>query len=115
MTCKNILVAYDDSDLSTKALEMAIEIARPNPDMHIDVAFVVPIPLLPETDAESVAEIINMMVEDGKKLLYQAQDLLGDLTDRSETLLVKGTDPASELLKLIDAGDYYLVIMGSRG
>ncbi|MEG0218241.1 MAG: universal stress protein, partial [Raoultibacter sp.] len=38
-----------------------------------------------------------------------------DLTERSETLLVKGTDPASELLKLIDAGDYYLVIMGSRG
>ncbi|MEG2368736.1 MAG: universal stress protein [Raoultibacter sp.] len=115
MTGKNILVAYDDSELSAKALQMAIDIARLNPDMHIDVAYVIPIPLLPETDAESLAEIVNMMVDDGKKILYQAQDLLGDLTDRSETLLVKGTDAASELLKLIDVGDYYLVIMGSRG
>ncbi|MEF9841429.1 MAG: universal stress protein [Raoultibacter sp.] len=115
MAQKNILVAFDGSDLSVKALEMAIEIARPNPEVHIDVASVVPIPLLPETDVEHLAEIINMMAEDGRKILYQAQDMLDDLTARSETLLVKGTDSASELLKLIEVNNYYLVVMGSRG
>ncbi|MEG0071104.1 MAG: universal stress protein [Raoultibacter sp.] len=115
MAQKNILVAFDGSDLSVKALEMAIEYARFNPEIHLDVAYVVPIPMLPEIDQEHLADLIEMIAEDGRKILYQAQDLLGDLTERSETLLVKGTDPASELLKLIDVNDYYLVIVGSRG
>ncbi|MEG2517403.1 MAG: universal stress protein [Raoultibacter sp.] len=115
MAQKNILVAFDGSDLSVKALEMAIEYARFNPEIHLDVAYVVPIPVLPEIDQEHLADLIEMIAEDGRKILYQAQDLLGDLTERSETLLVKGTDPASELLKLIDVNDYYLVIVGSRG
>ncbi|MEG1425527.1 MAG: universal stress protein [Raoultibacter sp.] len=115
MAQKNILVAFDGSDLSVKALEMGIEYARFNPEIHLDVAYVVPIPMLPEIDQEHLADLIEMIAEDGRKILYQAQDLLGDLTERSETLLVKGTDPASELLKLIDVNDYYLVIVGSRG
>ena len=56
-----------------------------------------------------------MMMTDGENLLEQAKEEAGDMSDRVETLLLKGVNPASELLKLLDQGDYDLVVIGNRG
>lgn len=115
MAEKNILVCFDGTELSAKALDMAIDFAKADEGIHLDVVYVAPIPALSEEDQQKYAELLDMLTKDCRDILYQAQDQLDGLEGRYETFLVKGSDPAAELLKLIDARDYYLAIIGSRG
>lgn len=115
MTLKKILVAYDGSELAEKALDLAIGIATPIPEISIDIVNIVPIPLLSDAQASNLNDIINMMLEDGKETLYAVDDKIKPLGDRAHTLLLTGIAPASELLKLANGGDYDLIVLGNRG
>lgn len=115
MTLKKILVAYDGSDLAEKALDLALDIAAPNTETVIDVVNVVPIPALSETQAASFKEITDLMIEDGKETLYKTHDKIEPLGNRASTLLLTGTAPATELLKLANRGEYDLIVLGNRG
>lgn len=115
MALKKILVAYDGSDLAEKALDLALDIAVPNTETAIDVVNVVPIPLLNETQAISFKEITDLMIEDGEDTLCKTHDKIEPLGDRANTLLLTGTAPASELLKLASTGHYDLIVLGNRG
>lgn len=116
MALQKIFVAYDGSETSKKALEMAKDIAILSPAIHVDIVNVVPIPILTGMETDNLSEIIDMMVEDGKKTLLEAQDIMVDVTDQISTFLLKGTAPAVELLKMINDDDEYdLAVVGSRG
>lgn len=115
MALQHIFVAYDGSEHSKKALEMAKDIAVLNADIQVDIVNVVPIPLLSGIETENLAEIIEMMMEDGKKTLLEAQEIMASVSDQISTFLLKGTAPAVELLKMIEKGEYDLVIIGNRG
>ena len=49
MAANKILVAYDESEVAGRALKMAADLALHNPDAHVDVVYVIPIPLLDES------------------------------------------------------------------
>lgn len=115
MAIKKILVAVDGSEGSDRALEMAKEVALPNPETQVDLVYVVPIPLLDDNQAANFKSILDMMVADGKELLAESEDKIPELTDRIETLIITGTNPATEIIKLIDKGGYNLMVIGSRG
>lgn len=115
MAIKKILVAVDGSEGSDRALEMAKEVALPNPETQVDLVYVVPIPLLDDNQAANFKSILDMMVADGKELLAESEDKIPELTDRIETLIITGTNPATEIIKLIDKGGYDLMVIGSRG
>ena len=115
MAIKKILVAVDGSEGSDRALEMAKEEALPNPETQVDLVYVVPIPLLDDNQAANFKSILDMMVADGKELLAESEDKIPELTDRIETLIITGTNPATEIIKLIDKGGYDLMVIGSRG
>lgn len=115
MVINKILVAYDGSDLAEKAVDMALEIARFNTLVHVDVVNIVPIPLLTETQAANFKDITDMMMDDGRETLYQIHDKIIDFGDRVGTLLLTGTAPATELLKMANGGEYDLVVIGNRG
>lgn len=115
MALKKILVAYDGSELAEKALDLALDIVTPDPDIHVDIVNVVPIPILSDSQAVSFKDVTDMMIEDGKELLYQTHDKIEPLGDRASTLLLTGTAPATELLKLANGGEYDLVVVGNRG
>lgn len=115
MALRKIFVAYDGSDHSKKALEMAKDIAELNEEIHVDIVNVVPIPLLSGMETDNLAEIIDMMLDDGKNTLLEAQDIMVDVSDQISTFLLKGTAPAVELLKMLESKDYDLAIVGSRG
>ena len=102
MAIKKILVAVDGSEGSDRALEMAKEVALPNPETQVDLVYVVPIPLLDDNQAANFKSILDMMVADGKELLAESEDKIPELTDRIETLIITGTNPATEIIKLID-------------
>lgn len=115
MALRKIFVAYDGSDHSKKALDMAKDIAELNEDIHVDIVNVAPIPMLSGMETENLAEIIDMMLEDGKTTLLEAQDIMEEVSDQISTFLLKGTTPAVELLKMLGTKEYDLAIIGSRG
>lgn len=116
MAVNNLLVAFDESEGGRRALDMAVSLAEVNPAVHIDIAYVVPIPLLDESQMASFKEILGMMISDGEDLLAEAvADVREDVAARIDSLLLTGTNPATEILKLVDQREYDLVVVGNRG
>lgn len=115
MAVNKLLVAFDESEGAKRALEMAASLAEPNPDAHVDVVYVVPIPLLDENQMANFKEILDMMISDGEDLLAEAVEQMGPVADRADSLLLTGTNPATEIIKLIDQRDYDLLVVGNRG
>lgn len=116
MAVNKMLVAFDESEGADRALAMAASLAEMNPQAHVDIVYVVPIPLLDETQMANFKEILDMMISDGEDLLTEAAGKMGEgLADRIDSLLLTGTNPATEILKLVDQRGYDLVIVGNRG
>ena len=114
MSMNKVLAAVDATDGGRKALELAISVTENNPDAVIDLVYVVPIPLLDDSQMTSFRSILEMM-NDGKSLLERLVGAHEYATDRLNPLLITGTNPATEIVKLIDQGDYDLVVIGNRG
>ena len=116
MLINNILVPYDGSDCAKHALELACDIALPNPDSSIEVVTVVPAPNLSEKATEEFAEVLDLMDQHGKEILETAFDCIDpDLNDRVETFILKGPKPGNEIVKLANEKSYDLIVIGSRG
>ena len=111
MAVNKLLVAFDESEGADRALAMAASLAAVNPEAHVDVVYVVPIPLLDETQMANFKDILDMMISDG-----EAEQKMGeDVAARTDSLLLTGTNPATEIVKLIGQRDYDLLIVGNRG
>ena len=88
MKINKVLVAVDESEGAKRALEVAEALAAPAPDMHLDLVYVVPIPLLDESQTASFKEILDMMISDGEDVLAKMEgDMSDDVAARTETLL----------------------------
>ena len=111
MAVNKLLVAFDESEGADRALAMAASLAAVNPEAHVDVVYVVPIPLLDETQMANFKDILDMMISDGEDLLAEAEQKMGeDVAARTDSLLLTGTN-----VKLIGQRDYDLLIVGNRG
>lgn len=116
MAVNKLLVAFDESEGAERALEMAASLAKTNPEAHVDIVYVVPIPLLDETQMANFKDILDMMISDGEDLLADAEQKMGDdVAARTDSLLLTGTNPATEIVKLIDQRSYDLLVVGNRG
>lgn len=115
MATMKILVAIDESEGAKRALRMAESIAEPNPEAHLDLVYVVPIPLLNDGQAASFKDILDMMIADGEDLLAEAKESLGSVSDRAGAFILTGVNPATEILKMVEKDGYDLVVIGSRG
>lgn len=116
MAVNKLLVAFDESEGGNRALDMAASLAETNPQAHVDIVYVVPIPMLDEQQMVNFKEILDMMISDGEDLLTEASERMGeDVAARTDSLLLTGTNPATEILKLLDQRDYDLVVIGNRG
>ncbi len=115
MSIENLLVAVDNSEGAHKAVDLAVELASLNSAVHVDVAYVVNIPLLSDPQMVNFKDLLDMMMEDGKRLLQETIDSMGEVAERADALLLTGTNPANELIKLISQRNYDLVVIGNRG
>ena len=116
MAMDKLLVAYDESEGGDRALAIAADLARVNPHAHVDIVYVIPIPLLDEAQMANFKEILDMMIEDGEDMVAQAQEKMGeDPHGRVDSLLLTGANPATEIVKLVDQRSYDLLIVGNRG
>ena len=114
MSMNKVLAAVDATDGGRKALELAISVTENNPDAVIDLVYVVPIPLLDDSQMTSFRSILEMMMNDGKSLLERLVGAHEDAADRLNPLLITGTNPATEIVKLIGAGAHRQVSQTSK-
>ena len=114
---KNILVAYDGSETSKRAIDTAAELIAPDARIHLDIVNVVSIPMLSDDQASSFAAILDLMKSDAEEVLADALNQFEGKHQQNgvDTLLVLGTDAASEIAKLIEKNGYDMVVIGSRG
>lgn len=112
MAVNKLLVAFDESEGADRA-PLAASLAAVNPEAHVDVVYVVPIPLLDETQMANFKDILDM-ISDGEDLLAEAEQKMGeDVAARTDSLLLTGTNPATEIVKLIGQRDYDLADCGA--
>ena len=115
MAMNKILAAVDATEGGRRALDLAVEVTDGNPNAQVDVVYVVPIPLLDDSQMTSFRSILDMMMDDGKKLLEEAIGAHEEAADRLNPMLITGTNPASEIIKQANKDGYDLVVIGSRG
>lgn len=116
MAVDKLLVAFDESEGSKRALNVASGLATVNPNAHIDLVYVVPIPLLNSDQMASFQSILDLMISDGEDLLASAAESMGeDVAARTDSLLLTGTNPANEILRLAEQRGYDLIVIGNRG
>ncbi|ACO03332.1 MAG TPA: universal stress protein [Persephonella sp.] len=116
MSYKNILVGYDGSDPSKKALKKAVELSKiMKSDLHI-VGVVRPFQfaavdfILPEEIEAYEKEEISKE----ERFLKEALEIAKESGIEAKTKVLEG-EPAEELMSYADANGCDLIVVGHRG
>jgi nucleotide-binding universal stress UspA family protein len=111
---KNILVAYDGSDLAEKALDIAEEMAAQNgATLHVYHVNLVSASLAAQ--AASSPALADMLSTAGEKIRAKAQEKLKDSTCAYQIVVQNAPAPAKPLMDYANRNDVDLIVMGSRG
>jgi nucleotide-binding universal stress UspA family protein len=116
MLFNHILVPYDGSQPSAKALEKAIQFVKADPATRLTVAHVINLQrvvVIAEMTFPQPEDYQEQVKEKGNALLDQIKHKLDDLP-HSNVVVLAGS-PAEAIVDYSDKGDYDLIIMGSRG
>ncbi|MED4312781.1 universal stress protein [Heyndrickxia coagulans] len=109
-----ILVAIDGSKMSDKALKAALNFAKER-FTKIGVIHVEKNPVIPEgMPNASIDTLYSEQQRDGDDLLDQAAALAEEEEIEIEKFYETG-DPAAQIVRKAEEGNYQLIIMGSRG
>lgn len=112
----NILVAYDGSKLSKKALEHAIAIAKNNGNTRLEAVVV------ENTYSFTIAasygvyshELIEEMKKKDNQLIKELEHTLKELPNPTKATLLSGS-PGQAIVQYASDNDVDLIVMGSRG
>jgi nucleotide-binding universal stress UspA family protein len=115
MHFSNLLVAYDSSDLSKKALHYAHNLVKDNAAGSLHVAHVYQFPtiVMGEAILPTPASVDQEYSEQAEKILDEARSLLSDYPNT--TYVLRQGQPAFELLEYAKEQGCDLIVMGSRG
>jgi nucleotide-binding universal stress UspA family protein len=115
MHFSNLLVAFDSSDLSRKALHYAQNLVKENAAGKLHVVHVYQFPTLVVGEAmiPTPASVDQEYSEQALKILDEARSLLSDYPNT--TYVLKQGQPAFELLEYAKEHVCDLIVMGSRG
>lgn len=115
MVFNHILVSYDGSGPSAKALDKAIQLVKSDPNIKLTVAHVINLqPIIvgemtftqPEEYQEQVQALGNEIIEKVKKITHELP--------HANVVILAGT-PAEAILDYVESSDCDLIMMGSRG
>ena len=108
MWCKKVLVAYDGSAASHKALDLANSIAEEEPEARFVFVHVMKLYAM-GTGAETV------LIEDANAAFDELKEFAAPLGERAEVKLLRGSAPAELILRCAKDEGCDLIVMGSRG
>ncbi|MFT8873065.1 MAG: universal stress protein [Sporolactobacillus sp.] len=114
MLFTKILLSYDDSKLSKKALEKAIEFAKQDERTVLDVLNVVTVPTNQFIVGDVYREVRESTLRYGQEVVAKTEDLLKMLPNSTHTFVEEG-QPVKTILEFAHEHGYDLIIIGSRG
>ena len=113
--CSRIVVPYDNSELSKKALDRAITLAKQNKSIELNVITVFHVPVdVTNYGTLNIDEIRQTEYEIAKIALNEVNKKLEELPNRTETFVLEGI-PSFTIVDFINSINADLVVMGSRG
>ncbi|MGG0174862.1 universal stress protein [Gottfriedia acidiceleris] len=113
--CSRIVVPYDNSELSKKALDRAITLAKQNKSIELNVITVFHVPVdVTYFDTLNIDEIRQTEYEIAKIALNEVNKKLEELPNHTETFVLEGI-PSCTIVDFINSINADLVVMGSRG
>lgn len=110
MWCSKILVAYDGSAPSKKAMELACSIAAQDRAIELVLAHV--LKLYPSM---VIAGLENLLVDEANDMRESLESFAETLPNRTSVHLLKGSSPTDLLLECAHEEGCDLIVMGSRG
>lgn len=111
MWSKKILVAYDGSAPSKKALQIMRNIAALDPEVEVVIVHVI---RLFSTGA-AAAGIDTVVMDEAGAIRTELDEIADSLPNHVDVKILKGTSPADLILNCARESDCDLIIMGSRG
>ncbi len=115
MLCSKILVAYDDSELAQRSLEKALEIAKTDPVIEIQVVHVITVPEIARFEMDKFQALVDAIYQEGKDIIAKVELDLSKLPNHSQAYLLEGRSPAYVVIAHAKEHNCDLIIMGSRG
>ncbi|RKD26748.1 phosphate starvation protein [Ammoniphilus oxalaticus] len=113
--CSRIAVPYDNSELSKKALDKAIKIAKQDQRIELDILTVVSIPTrITYHGVYNDARVREAHYNTAQEMLEEISEKLSDLPNKTRTITLEG-NPAYMIVEFTKENGTDLVIMGSRG
>lgn len=111
-----IVVPFDGSDLSKKAVEAAIILAKQDEKIELDILTVMNIPpsLYLSVHPYGVGNVREGYESAAKEQLQQVEESLKPLSNKTQTVLLEG-NPAHAIVEYIKEKQADFVVMGSRG
>ncbi|SFG71089.1 universal stress protein [Sporolactobacillus nakayamae] len=114
MLFSKILVSYDDSDLSKKALQKAVDLARIDENTELDVLNVVTVPTNQFIVGDVYREVRESTLKYGHEVVKRTDKVLDELPNATHTFVKEG-QPVRTILDFASQNGYDLIIIGSRG
>lgn len=111
MWYSKILVAYDGSKPSRRALQVARELAEHNPNATLMLVYAVKLYGTTGTDMNVEAP----MFDRAREIVGELKAFADTLPNSSTVRMLKGTSPADLILKCVEDEGIDLIVMGSRG
>ena len=108
MWCKKILVAYDGSAPSHRALEVMREIAAQNPAVEVVLVHVMRL----FSSGSAAAGMDTVMVDDAMAIREELEAIAADMVNPTEVRVLKGTSPADLIVNCAKEEGCDLIIMG---
>lgn len=111
-----ILVAYDDSELSKKALETALKLAELDEHTEISIVTVVQ-PFTPSYVENYVyyEEVLDQIREQTKEFMTRIEeDVLDKIPNKTDTIILEG-HPGKMIIEYAKSYEADLIVIGSRG
>lgn len=111
MDGKKVLVAYDGSAASLKAVRIAREIASVDPTLHVTLVHVMRI----YSASVGAGGIDLAVLEDAELMQEDLEEMAATFDCDTQVKVLKGTSPADLIINCANELDIDLIVMGSRG
>lgn len=111
--CSRILIAYDGSELSKKALQTAVRIAETDPGVALHIVNVLE-PLILTGYETRIDELLKQRKDNAEAMLEQVKQSLSSLANPIQTHIADGP-PGERIVNTAAEQECDLIIMGSRG
>ncbi|WP_185601705.1 universal stress protein [Paenibacillus sp. 598K] len=115
MAYTNLLVAYDGSEQSIRALKTGIEMARSwNATLEVVHVFDIPMLIVGEAMIPPPVENSVAIAQEADNLAAEAQSILSAASLQAEVTVLQG-DPGRRIIETAEEKGTDLIIIGSRG